>query len=146
MAIAVAPLVTVVMSAAGSHRAGIASGINNAVSRVAGLVVLAVMGLLVVAVFNQRLDTRLAELRMRASVVARFAEERTHLAAAIPPPNATVQEAQALEAAIDDAFIAGFRLAMLSAAGLAVASAIVARFTIAHPAGGRGANRQSLQA
>ncbi len=130
MATTVAPLVTVVMDAAGPDRVGAASGINNAVSRVAGLIVLAALGMVVVATFNSRLDARLAELEIRPVVLERFAPSRADLAAAVPPPDATAREARDLEAAVQDAFIAAFRLAMLSAAGLAATGAAVAWFTI----------------
>jgi EmrB/QacA subfamily drug resistance transporter len=47
LALTVAPLTTTVLSGAGPGDAGIASGVNNAVARVAGLVAIAVIGLLV---------------------------------------------------------------------------------------------------
>jgi EmrB/QacA subfamily drug resistance transporter len=128
MAIAVAPLVTVVMTAAGPDRAGVASGINNAVSRVAGLVMLAAMGLLVIAVFKVRLDEQLARSRVRPSIASHV--DRSRLAAAEPPANATPGEARAIASAVDEAFVSAFRLAMLSSAGLALASALVAWRTI----------------
>lgn len=126
MAIAVAPLVTVVMSSVESNRAGVASGINNAVSRAAGLLALAVMGLLVLGAFNRALDSRLDALNLRPAIVEQLAEQRINLAGAEPPANATSQEARDLRKAIDESFVAGFRLAMLAGAGLALASALVA--------------------
>jgi hypothetical protein len=45
LALTVAPLTTTVLSDAGPGDAGIASGINNAVARVAGLVTIAVVGI-----------------------------------------------------------------------------------------------------
>ncbi len=128
MGTAVAPLVTVVMNAAGSARAGIASGINNAVSRVAGLLALALMGLLVIAVFDARLDARLAGSGVRPGIVREL--DRSRLAAAEPPDQATDAEAREIETAVRAAFVAGFRAAMWSAAGLAAASALVAWRTI----------------
>src|SRR5207245_1612581 len=47
LALTVAPLTTTVLSDAGPGDAGIASGVNNAVARVAGLVAIAVVGLVV---------------------------------------------------------------------------------------------------
>jgi hypothetical protein len=130
MSVAVAPLVTVVMGSVESARAGIASGVNNAVSRAAGLLALAVMGVLVLAVFHRELDRRLASSPVRPLVVEQLVQQGLNLAVTSIPPAATPGEAQMLRSAIDESFVAGFRAAMLTAAGLAAASALVAAVTI----------------
>ena len=130
MAVTVAPLVTVVMGSVESRRAGIASGINNAVSRAAGLLGLAVMGIIVLTVAHRELDRRLAASQVRPAVVEQLVQEGVSLAAATLPATATPEEARELNTAIDASFVAGFRFAMLTAAGLAAVSALVAAVTI----------------
>jgi EmrB/QacA subfamily drug resistance transporter len=52
MTVTVAPLTSLVMGAAGTGRAGIASGVNNAVARIAGLFAVAVLGAVLFASFS----------------------------------------------------------------------------------------------
>jgi len=55
MAVTVPPLTSTVMGAAGEARAGIASGVNNAVARIAGLLGVAVLGVVLFATFSYHL-------------------------------------------------------------------------------------------
>jgi len=130
MAIAVAPLTTTVMSAVDGQHAGLASGINNAVSRVAGLLAIAILGIVMLQVFNGALNDRIAPLNLPADAQAQLDAQRVNLAAAQPPAGVDQQTGAGLNQAIDEAFIRGFRVVMLVAAGLAVASAASAWFTI----------------
>ncbi|CAA9578197.1 Uncharacterized MFS-type transporter [uncultured Synechococcales cyanobacterium] len=126
MATSVAPLTTTVMNAVPEHQAGVASGVNNAVSRIAGLLSVAVLSILVLNVFNHRLDQRLAVLEISPRVQQALAEQRTRLAAAEVPAGLNDNLRAALERAIAESFVDGFRLAMLLAAGLAIASSLTA--------------------
>ncbi|NNG04317.1 MAG: MFS transporter [Inquilinus sp.] len=130
MATSVAPLTTVVMGAVETRRAGIASAINNAVSRVAGLLAIAVMGIVVAGTFNAALDDRLAGIDLPAEARAALDAERVKLAGAAVPAGLDAPTRAALDRAVDESFVAGFRLAMLGAAALALASAAIAAATI----------------
>ena len=60
LALTVAPLTATVLSDADESNAGIASGVNNAIARVAGLLAVAAVGAVVAAQFSSALDDRLA--------------------------------------------------------------------------------------
>jgi EmrB/QacA subfamily drug resistance transporter len=126
MAISIAPLTTVVMNSVGPERAGIASGINNAVSRVAGVLAVAVLGIVMVAAFDHSLRDSLAGMKVNADIVHELESNVAKLGSLGPPLRADPQTAAAIRIAISQAFIFGFRLIMLLCSGLAIASAAVA--------------------
>jgi hypothetical protein len=69
MAVTVAPLTTTVMNSVDTHAAGVASGVNNAVSRVATLLMIAVFSIVVTQVFDRTLERRLSDLQLPAQAV-----------------------------------------------------------------------------
>ncbi len=105
MAITVAPLTTTVMTSIADERhAGAASGINNTIARAAGLLAIALFGSLAVHLFAHSLHGTLS------------AEESAKLAAATPPPGVSRH-------VIDVAFVRAFRVNMIAASVIAIASA-----------------------
>ena len=126
MATSVAPLTTTVMSAAPQGLAGAASGVNNAISRIAGLLGVAVLGLVMLHAFNGETDRRLAQLNIAPELQHVIDEQRVHLAGAELPPDINDETRAALRQAINESFISGFRLVMIFAVGLALASAFSA--------------------
>jgi EmrB/QacA subfamily drug resistance transporter len=130
MAVVIAPLTTAVMNAVETHRSGVASGVNNAVSRAAGLLAIAVCGLVVAGTFNATLDRRLTDLRVSPQVRSAVEAQRTKLAGATLPPGGSAAENIRLEHALKESFVSGFRAAMVVAAALAFASALLAGWLI----------------
>jgi EmrB/QacA subfamily drug resistance transporter len=126
MAVTVAPLTTTVMSSAGSNRAGVASGINNAVSRTASLLAIAVFGIVAYQRFGGALAERLDALGVQPQVRRLLEAERGKLAAASVPAGVPLELRNTLETAIAGSFVDAFRLVMLFAAALAAASALCA--------------------
>lgn len=130
MAISVAPLTTVVMTSIDTEHAGVASGVNNAASRVAGLIAIAIMGIVALTVFNHELDTQLAPIDVPADALKILDGERIKFAAAEAPPGLSDMTSSAINRAISVSFVRSFRFLMLVSAGCALASAFVAGVTL----------------
>jgi EmrB/QacA subfamily drug resistance transporter len=126
MAISVAPLTTVVMSSVDQDHAGTASGINNAVARVAGVLAIAVFGVLVVSVFKFQLTRALREAGTSAPLMQQIQANAIQLAGLQLPSNLDRHTWSIIQNAITQAFVSGFRLTVLLCAGLALASSVVA--------------------
>jgi len=126
MAITVAPLTTAVMGSVDKDRSGVASGVNNAVSRVGGLVAIAVFGIVMLAVFNSSLDGKLPTVNLPVAMRQQVDAQRSKLAAIEIPPGISVSQQANLRGAIETSFVDGFRLIALLCGGLAWASAICA--------------------
>jgi EmrB/QacA subfamily drug resistance transporter len=126
MAISVAPLTTTVMNSVSENRAGIASGVNNAVSRTAGLLAVAVFGLIMFHSFNSGLDRQLDQIPVPIEIRQALNTERIKLAAAEIPRSVNEETRIALRQAINECFVSGFRRVMLVGASLALAGAAIA--------------------
>ncbi len=126
MGITVAPLSTVVMGSVDVRHAGVASGINNAVSRTAGLLAVAVMGIVVLGVFSIRLDAELTRLALPPAIMDAIDAQANRLTAIETPPDLPLDLAAQLRQSIEEAFLAGFRVAMLAAGALALGGTLIA--------------------
>jgi EmrB/QacA subfamily drug resistance transporter len=135
MAISVAPLTTVVMNSVGEDRAGAASGINNAVSRIAGVLAIAILGIVMVKSFSSDLNHSLAGRSIPPDTLQYLHANETKLAGLDLPSGLEAGTAALLRTSISRAFIFGFRIAMLICAGLSFASALVAWLMIPAKAG-----------
>ena len=139
MAVTVAPLTTDVMNSVDQDHVGTASGINNAVARVAGVLGIAVLGIVMVWAFRARLDHTLDRLFLPSWVLEEIRAQETRLAGLQPPPSLDAPTRFAITDLIRQGFVFGFRIVMLICAGLSLASAMVAWFMV--PSGGDRSNR-----
>ncbi|RDS86067.1 MFS transporter [Dyella psychrodurans] len=126
MSITVAPLTTTVMNSVDKQLAGTASGINNAVSRAAALLAIALFGFLLTSVFNAILNGELARLHAPPGLVTSVIVQREKLAGIVIPGGYEEATTTVLRHAIKMSFVAGFRWVMVVASGLALLSAISA--------------------
>lgn len=130
MTLVITPLTTAVMNALPTHQSGVASGVNNAVSRAAGLLAIAVLGLVVATTFASSLDTHLSSLRVSPSVRSALVAQRSKFVDDPIPAGVGAREKARLELALRESFVSGFRVSMLLAAALAFLSAFLAAWLI----------------
>jgi EmrB/QacA subfamily drug resistance transporter len=130
MALVITPLTTTVMNALPTHESGVASGVNNAVSRAAGLLAIAVLGLVVATTFASSLDSRLSALHVAPSVKAAVYAQRSKYVDAPVPAGVTSGEKARIERALQESYVSAFRVCMLLAAVLAAGSALLSAWFI----------------
>jgi heme A synthase len=130
MAVSVAPLTTTVMESAGDQYGGVASGINNAIARIAGLLAVALLGAIAVGTFHTTLDERLARAQVPTDVRTKLLAESSKLAEAQVPPMQDDREHQELARTLHESFVHSFRMVMLIAAAIALLGAACAALTI----------------
>ena len=130
MAVSVAPLTTTVMNSATQNRVGIASGVNNAVARGAGLLAIAVLGIVMLHVFNHALEQRLSAWKLPPSAWQSLQAQRSRLAAASLPQEVDALTREAIGRAINESFVHAFRWIMAIGATLSGVSAIGALLLI----------------
>jgi len=137
MAVTVAPLTTVVMNSVPQDRVGAASGINNAVARLASVLAIAIFGVVMVREFGSRLDYNLREMALPPAVLQELQTNEIKLAGLQAPPGLPSSMAAAIDESIRRAFVFGFRIVMYLCAILSLVSAGVAWLMIRdHPTNG----------
>ena len=125
MAVSVAPLTTAVMNSVDQRHAGVASGINNAVSRIAALLAVAVFGALLNGVFQTALSQKLDRLALAPAVRTNVDSQRSKLAA-IETNDVLARQA------IQESFVAGYRTILWVAAALAILSSLSAAVLVSN--------------
>jgi EmrB/QacA subfamily drug resistance transporter len=132
LAMTVAPLTAAVLSAVDQRHSGLASGVNNAVARVAGLLAIAALGAVVAGSFQSRLDSDLAGRPLSPAARAFIAQARTR-PLVIATAHLQGSDRTVVRAALVDASVSSFRLGMLIGSALAMLGGVVALVGIENP-------------
>jgi EmrB/QacA subfamily drug resistance transporter len=126
MGATVAPLSTAVMSALAGEYAGTASGVNNATSRVAGVLAVAVLGAVALFAFEQAVAQRTAAIELPAAARAALKKQAANLGQASVPAAVPGGQKAAVALALRRSFVDTYRLIIALCAALAAAAAVTA--------------------
>ena len=130
MGITLAPLTTAVMASVDEHHAGMASGLNNTVSRSAQVLAIAVMGGIALVLFKEILLSHSFVTALPDDARAQLAAESVRLAETAIPPSIALGQQAVLQDVIRGSFSETIRVIMWIAAGLSLGSGLLAAFLI----------------
>ncbi|MDA1334523.1 MAG: MFS transporter [bacterium] len=129
MALVIAPLTKSALDVEPKY-SGSASGVNNSVSRVAGLLAIAILGVFMLSTFQNNLDTELSETNLNTSEYIAILSQSDKLGGIEIPEYFTTDARSEAKFAISRSFDAGFQKTMFVSAALAFLSSLVAATAI----------------
>jgi len=130
----VAPLTAAVMGSVSDHFSGTASGVNNAMSRIAGVFANAIFGALAVLLFTSALQHRLKDIKLNTHDKQMVIAQAADLGNAEVPRNITGIEGKAIEKAYHQSFINAYGKIMRICAGLAFLAGFMGFVFVRKPA------------
>jgi EmrB/QacA subfamily drug resistance transporter len=133
LSMTVAPLTAAVLAGAGEDQAGIASGVNNAIARVGGLLGTAALGAVIAASFGSGLESRLRGTALGASARAAVREAKRLPLGRPDVHGLPAAQGRALASAAEQASLHSFHLGMAVAAALVAAGGVVGVVGIRNP-------------
>jgi EmrB/QacA subfamily drug resistance transporter len=130
MGLTVAPLTSAVMGSVAEDHAGIASGVNNAVARTAGVLAIAILGAAALLLFSNRLAERSGQIDLSPQARSALQSQADRLGDASVPDQVAAPQIEQVKTAIHLAFVDVFHTVLLISAGLAWISTLLAAWMI----------------
>ena len=130
LGIALAPLTAAAVGSVTHDHAGIASGVNNTISRSAQVLAVAVMGGLTISIFSQSLMSSPIVQSLPPEAQSQLAVESANLAETSPPETLTDAERAGVSEVIRGAFTEAFNMLMWVGAVLCVVGAVLSALLI----------------
>ena len=141
MAVSVAPLTAAVINAVPAHQAGVASGINNAVARVASLLAVALFGAVALSDLDHALDRRVSSLALSSQARQAIDSARGKFVTESIVAKVAGEDRRIVEIVIKESLAESLRHSMLLAAMLALAGSVCGVFVSGTSAPHRGRHR-----
>jgi EmrB/QacA subfamily drug resistance transporter len=133
LAIVVAPLTAAVLASVDDDHSGVASGVNNAVSRVAGLLAIAALGTILSSQFAASIDEDLAGQRLTPAAQAAVENAKDRPLARADASGAPPAQRAAVEAASVQASVDALHTGLLASAIVSILGGIIAGIGIVNP-------------
>jgi EmrB/QacA subfamily drug resistance transporter len=129
----VAPLTATALNSVAENRVGVASGINNAVARVAGVLAIAIFGALIAGKFTSTVDGKLSDANLSSRADQAISEAKANPlqrpdTGGLPPAEAAEVESASVAGAED-----GFHLSMMAAGSLMIIGGVIAGIGLRNP-------------
>ena len=133
LSMTVAPLTATVLADADESNAGIASGINNAIARVAGLLAIAALGAVVAGTFTSSIDDSLAGVPLTPAARSAVSQAKSQTLAQADTAGLPPREARAVASAVEDASVQAFHMGIGISASLVFLGGVLGLVGIVNP-------------
>ncbi len=133
LSMTVAPLTATVLAAVEEKHSGVASGVNNAIARIAGLLAIAVLGAVVASQFASTVDMKLGGRPLSATARGAVAEAKDRSLSTAPADRVPAPERASVMTALEGASESAFHIGLGLGAGLVVLGGVVSLVGIENP-------------